>query len=86
MAEAPQSEGWVVEEIGEGARFSLLESELLQERQTAFQRLRLFANPTFGKVLMLDDIFQTSERDEGSYHEMLAHLPMLTLGRCASIS
>lgn len=80
MAEALQSQGWVVEEIGEGARFSLLESELLQERQTAFQRLRLFANPTFGKVLMLDDIFQTSERDEGAYHEMLVHLPMLTLG------
>ena len=80
MAEASQGESWVVEDIGEGARFSLLESELLQERQTAFQRLRLFANPTFGKVLMLDDIFQTSERDEGSYHEMLVHLPMLTLG------
>ncbi len=80
MSGGPDGGTWVVEEIGTGARFSLLESELLQERQTAYQRLRLFDNPTFGKVLMLDDIFQTSERDEGTYHEMLVHLPMLTLG------
>ena len=80
MSDSSNGQGWVVEEVGPGARFSLQESRLLQERQTAFQRLRLFDNPTFGKVLMLDEIFQTSERDEGSYHEMLVHLPMLTLG------
>ena len=80
MSDSSDFQGWAVEEIDSGALMLLQESRLLQERQTAFQRLRLFDNPTFGKVLMLDDIFQTSERDEGSYHEMLVHLPMLTLG------
>ena len=31
---------------------------------------------TYGNVLVLDGVIQATERDEFSYQEMLAHLPM----------
>lgn len=31
---------------------------------------------TFGNVLLIDEIPQCTERDEFSYHEMMAHLPL----------
>jgi spermidine synthase len=38
----------------------------------------LFQNRTMGKVLVLDGLFQTSEKDEFFYHEAIIHPPMLT--------
>ncbi len=40
----------------------------------------IFYTPTFGRVLVLDGIVQTTEADEYFYHEMLAHPPILAHG------
>jgi spermidine synthase len=40
------------------------------------QKIEVFDTYAFGRVLVLDGIFQTSEKDEFIYHEMLCHLPM----------
>ncbi len=37
---------------------------------------QLFCSETYGKVLVLDGIIQITERDEFSYSEMIAHLPL----------
>lgn len=47
-------------------------------RETPFQRLEILDSSPFGRVLILDDAFQTSERDEFMYHEMLVHLPLMS--------
>src|SRR3546814_13575244 len=45
----------------------------------------LFENGSFGRVLTLDGVVQTTERDEFIYHEMLAHLPILAHGAAKKV-
>lgn len=52
-------------------------SEILYEEKSEHQHLIIFENPTFGRVLALDGIIQTTERDEFIYHEMFAHVPLM---------
>jgi spermidine synthase len=54
--------------------------ELLFDSETEHQRLVIFRNATFGRVMALDGIVQTTEKDEFIYHEMLAHVPILAHG------
>jgi spermidine synthase len=54
--------------------------ELLYDSETEHQRLIIFRNAVFGRVLALDGIVQTTEKDEFIYHEMLAHVPILAHG------
>jgi spermidine synthase len=54
--------------------------ELLYEDKTDHQHLIIFHNATFGRVLVLDGIVQTTEKDEFIYHEMLTHVPILAHG------
>ncbi|MCB9594513.1 MAG: polyamine aminopropyltransferase [Sandaracinaceae bacterium] len=55
------------------ASFGLRVTEVLHEAQSAFQRIEVLDTPMLGTVLVLDGIFQTAERDERSYHEMIVH-------------
>jgi spermidine synthase len=55
--------------------------ELLHEVKTDHQHLIIFHNATFGRVLVLDGIVQTTERDEFIYHEMMAHVPIIAHGQ-----
>jgi len=48
--------------------------------RTAYQQVEVFDNGAFGRVLALDGIVQTTERDEFVYHEMLVHPAMLAHG------
>ncbi len=54
--------------------------ELFLENRTEHQHLVIFRNKIFGRVMALDGIIQTTERDEFIYHEMLAHVPVLAHG------
>ncbi len=46
---------------------------LLYRDKSEYQKIEVLENEYFGKVLILDDLVQTSERDEFFYHEMLVH-------------
>lgn len=59
--------------------------KVLHEARTPYQRLVLFENETFGRVLALDDIVQTTERDEFIYHEMIVHVPLFAHGAARSV-
>jgi spermidine synthase len=50
---------------------------LLHDSQSAYQRVRVIDNQDFGRMLILDEAVQTTERDEFIYHEMMAHVPLL---------
>ncbi len=50
--------------------------KILYKGQSKFQKIMVFENPYFGRMLILDDIVQLSERDEFFYHEMLTHVVM----------
>jgi hypothetical protein len=43
------------------------------------QDICVFASEAYGHVLVLDGVIQATDRDEFSYQEMMAHLPMCAL-------
>lgn len=49
----------------------------VHREQSPFQLIEIFDNPAFGRILILDGLVQTTERDEFCYHEMLVHVPLL---------
>ncbi|SDM64649.1 spermidine synthase [Oryzisolibacter propanilivorax] len=49
----------------------------LAQAQSEWQRIEIFENPQFGRVMRIDDVFMTSERDEFFYHEPMVHLPAI---------
>ncbi len=57
----------------------LVTSELVRER-SQFQEVVIFETPHFGRVLALDGVIQTTERDEFCYHEMIVHVAMFAHG------
>lgn len=73
-------ENWWSETLHNGLRIQLRVDALLHETKSEFQHLMLFENDTMGRVLTLDGIVQTTERDEFIYHEMLSHTPILAHG------
>jgi spermidine synthase len=48
--------------------------------RTQFQEALVFESPLFGRVLVLDGIVQTTERDEFIYHEMITHVALMAHG------
>lgn len=46
---------------------------LLHSRQSPHQKIEVVENEYFGKILLLDGLVQTTEKDEFFYHEMLTH-------------
>jgi len=50
--------------------------KILCSRTSAFQKIEVFDHDFYGKVLFLDGLVQTTEKDEFYYHEMLVHPAM----------
>ncbi|MGB7294733.1 MAG: polyamine aminopropyltransferase [Candidatus Aminicenantales bacterium] len=50
---------------------------LVSER-TPFQKMEVYETDSFGRVLLLDGLVQTTEKDEFFYHEMLVHPAMMS--------
>lgn len=51
-------------------------NKILHIEQSKYQDVLVFESETFGNVLVLDGAIQCTERDEFSYQEMIAHLPL----------
>jgi len=51
---------------------------LLYSHRSPYQRIEVIENEYFGKMLLLDGLVQTTERDEFCYHEMLVHPALIT--------
>ena len=49
----------------------------LYRGRSRFQRIDVFENDAFGRVLFLDGLVQTTDKDEFFYHEMLVHPALL---------
>ena len=50
--------------------------EILFKGKSRFQEIMVIKNPYYGRMLILDDVVQLTERDEFFYHEMLTHVAM----------
>ena len=66
-----------------GQRFLI--TRTLYRKKTPFQTLEVFDTPAFGRVLVLDGICQTTEKDEFFYHEMMTHPALFAHGRARKV-
>jgi len=57
---------------------SLEVKENVHEETTPYQDIKVFDSTSYGRVLLLDGVFQCTERDEFAYSEMLAHVPLFS--------
>lgn len=64
---------------------SFVIDEILYESKTDHQHLIIFNNEQFGRVMALDGVIQTTEKDEFIYHEMLAHVPLYAHGNAKRV-
>jgi spermidine synthase len=76
---------WFEETLHLGFRSRLSIDRVIHETKTEYQHLIIFENPEFGRVLALDGVVQTTERDEFIYHEMLAHTPIFAHGAARKV-
>lgn len=59
--------------------------KLLYKNKTDYQEIMIFENSFFGKIMVIDDIVQTTEKDEFIYHEMLTHIPIFSHGSIKNV-
>ncbi|MGE5509387.1 MAG: polyamine aminopropyltransferase [Chitinophagales bacterium] len=72
----PKFELWYTEEQTDNQRFSTRVTKTLRTEQTEFQSLEVFETPQWGRMLTLDGLVMTTDRDEFVYHEMITHVPL----------
>lgn len=80
-----QAQEWYTETLYDDWRQTFRIDEKLYEAKTKEQHLVIFKNATYGTVLALDGIIQTTEKDEYVYHEMMAHVPMIAHGNAQNV-
>lgn len=69
----------LIETLNKNMGYFFRSEKLLYETRTKYQDLEVHETPDFGKMLRLDGVFQTSEKDEYLYHEPLAHVAGISI-------
>jgi spermidine synthase len=59
--------------------------EVFHDVQSPFQRVKILESYKYGKMLTLDDMVMTTEKDEFHYHEMISHPAMFVHGNVKNI-
>lgn len=76
---------WYDETYRERMRYGLAVKERLFTGQSDFQKVEIIDTVRFGRTLVIDDVFMTSEEDEFLYHEMLVHPTLCTAEKIARV-
>lgn len=76
----PMSKKWFYEKHSPSTVYGYEVSPVYEEK-TKFQHLQIADNEHFGRMLILDEVVQTTEKEEFIYHEMMSHLPIMALNR-----
>ena len=71
---------WNVERLHDDHAQALRITAEFYDSATEHQRLRVFENPTFGRIMTLDGVVQVTEADNFIYHEMMTHVPIFAHG------
>ncbi|MCS6984489.1 MAG: polyamine aminopropyltransferase [Leptospiraceae bacterium] len=72
-------EDFLIETLNPDMGYFFRSQKKLYETKTQYQDLEIHELPRHGRMLRLDGVFQTSEKDEFFYHEPLAHVPGITI-------
>ncbi|KAL7508322.1 hypothetical protein ACHAXN_005399 [Cyclotella atomus] len=80
LPENPTSESKRVDEEEEEIGYIqtlLLNTPAVATVNSTYQKIEVYESDHFGKVFLLDDCLQLTERDAPHYNEMLAHVPVM---------
>ncbi|MEH6943751.1 spermidine synthase [Bacillus sp. JJ722] len=69
---------WFTEKQTDNFGITMKINQTFRTEQTDFQKLEMVETEEWGKMLLLDDMVMTTEKDEFVYHEMVAHVPLFT--------
>jgi spermidine synthase len=76
---------WYEEKLHSAWRAKFEASNLVFEEISEFQKIVVFDNENYGRILMIDDIVQLSTRDEFIYHEMMSHMALFSVENPTSV-
>lgn len=71
-------ETWFNEVQTDHMRLLLRVKAVLHREQSEYQEIAVLDTYQYGRVLVLDNVLQTSEAEEFAYHEMMAHVPLFS--------
>eukprot|EP00833_Pecoramyces_ruminatium_P006826 jgi/Orpsp1_1/1180858/evm.model.c7180000074889.2 len=71
-------DGWFTETqaLWPGQAMTLKVKKVVHHEKSKYQDVLVFESTDYGMVMALDGVIQSTERDEFSYQEMIAHLPL----------
>lgn len=69
---------WFTEnfEVEKGRNLTVGIKDVLEVKQSKFQKIEIFETFSLGKMLVLDGVIQLTEFDTHAYHEMITHVPI----------
>ena len=70
------NELWLTEYSTDNLKLSMRVKSVLHSEKTPYQELLIADTFEYGRTLMLDGAYQLTERDEFTYSEMMAHVPI----------
>jgi spermidine synthase len=76
---------WLTETLYDDVRLSLKVDRVVFDSRTEHQRLVVADTARFGRMFSLDGVTQLTMADEAVYHEMLAHVPILSHGSVTDV-
>lgn len=74
--EVKEMEKWATEYQTQALKMEAKVKEVFFEGKSEYQEIGLYDTDIFGRLLVLDGVFQTSTFEEFVYHEMIAHIPL----------
>lgn len=63
-------------EVGVTQSLELVSRSPLFSKKSKYQDVHVYLSKHFGKVLVIDEAVQLTEKDADSYNEMMAHVPL----------
>jgi spermidine synthase len=76
---------WFTDKDGDQALSLRYTGEVLFDKTSDYQRVRILDSQKYGKFLALDDMVMTTEMDEFQYHEMISHPAIFTHGNVKDV-
>ncbi len=65
-------------EFGHGCNLQIKIKNVLHHARSTYQQIAVLETEKLGRMLVIDGITMLTEFDEFAYHEMIAHVPLLT--------
>lgn len=72
------NENFITEWVDQNLGFTLKIKAKLLDEKTPYQHIQVVETERYGRMLILDGVFQTSVKEEWTYHEMISNVPLMS--------